>query len=50
MIRKTISIFAAVVFVYVVMLHPQMLVDVVQAFINGAHRVAVAIGDLNPRV
>lgn len=43
-IGKTISLFFGLVIIYFVLLYPDKIVDIIQLFVDGAHRVATALG------
>lgn len=46
-IGKTITVFFGLVFIYFVLMYPDKIVDLLQLFVDGAHRVATALGGVD---
>lgn len=47
MVEKVFTAFIALVGLYFVLMYPEKIVDFLQLFVDGAHRVAEALSNLN---
>lgn len=46
-IGKGFTIFFSLVAIYFILMYPEKIVDLLQLFVDGAHRVATALGNLD---
>ena len=46
-IGKTATVFFALVAVFFILMYPEKIVELLQAFVDGAHRVATALSNID---